>query len=185
MFALLASSEEEVGGLATVVPPLYEVFWAAVMLLLLVLVVGRYGLPKIYAMLDERARVIEEGVNAADKAAKELARAQQDRDEILREANAEAHQIRDKANEDAKGIIAAARTEAQAEAARITEAAQRQILAEKQAAEISLRADVGLLATELAERIVGEQLKDTALTSRVVDRFLDELESANTVGEKA
>ena len=53
---------------------------------------------------------------------------------------------------------------------------ERQILAERQAAQISLRAEVGLLASELAERIIGEQLRDTALTSRVVDRFLDELE---------
>ena len=67
--------------------------------------------------------------------------------------------------------MAAARNEATNEAGRILEGAQRQILAEKQAAEISLRSEVGLLASELAEKIIGEQLTDTALTSRVVDRF--------------
>ena len=59
----------------------------------------------------------------------------------------------------------------------IIEGAQRQILADKQAAQISLRTDVGMLASTLAERIVGEQLKDTALSERVIDRFLDELEA--------
>ena len=49
-----------------------------------------------------------------------------------------------------------------------------------QAAQISLRSDVGMLATELAEKIVGEQLKDTALTARVVDRFLDDLEKESS-----
>ena len=73
--------------------------------------------------------------------------------------------------------MAAARTEATGEANRILEASQRQLLAEKQAAQISLRSEVGLLASELAEKIIGEQLTDTALTSRVVDRFLDELEA--------
>ena len=57
----------------------------------------------------------------------------------------------------------------------------RQILAEKQAAQISLRTDVGMLASTLAERIVGEQLSDTALSERVIDRFLDELETMEPV----
>ncbi len=63
-------------------------------------------------------------------------------------------------------------------------APQRQILAEKQAAQISLRSEVGLLASELAEKIIGEQLTDTALTSRVVDRFLDELEADSELVEE-
>ena len=41
----------------------------------------------------------------------------------------------------------------------------------------SLRAEVGTLATELASRIVGEALADSARQSRVIDRFLDELEA--------
>jgi F-type H+-transporting ATPase subunit b len=32
------------------------------------------------------------------------------------------------------------------------------------------------MATELAERIVGEALKDEALSARVIDRFLAELD---------
>jgi len=40
----------------------------------------------------------------------------------------------------------------------------------------SLRAEVGKLATSLAGRIVGESLEDQARQSRVVERFLSELE---------
>jgi len=42
----------------------------------------------------------------------------------------------------------------------------------------SLRSEVGTLATTLAGRIVGESLDDDARQSRVVDRFLSELEGA-------
>ena len=56
------------------------------------------------------------------------------------------------------------------------EAAQAQIQAERQQALTALRAEVGTLATELASRIVGESLTDEARQSRMVDRFLDELE---------
>jgi F-type H+-transporting ATPase subunit b len=68
------------------------------------------------------------------------------------------------------------REQAQAEARRITESAQTQIEAERQQALIALRTEVGALATELASRIVGESLTDQVRQSRMVDRFLDELE---------
>src|SRR6266581_2551569 len=70
----------------------------------------------------------------------------------------------------------ARREQAQAEARRITESAQAQIEAERQQALTALRTEVGTLATELASRIVGESLTDEARQSRMVDRFLDELE---------
>ena len=38
-----------------------------------------------------------------------------------------------------------------------------------------------MLASSLAERIVGEQLRDTELSARVIDRFLDELDQAPAV----
>lgn len=173
------AASEEIGGLAVILPPLYEIFWSALVLLLVLLLVGRYALPRLYETMDERQAKIAEGLAAADKAKEDLALAARERAEVLAAANAEAHAIRERASEEAKGIVAAARAEAQAEANRVLEGAQRQILAEKQAAEITLRSDVGLLATELAEKIVGEHLADTALTSRVVDRFLDDLEADN------
>jgi F-type H+-transporting ATPase subunit b len=58
----------------------------------------------------------------------------------------------------------------------VTEAAQAQIEAERQQALISLRTEVGTLATQQASRIVGESLADQARQSRMVDRFLSELE---------
>ena len=173
----LAAESGQGGGTAFILPPLYEIFWAAIVLLLILLVVGRYALPRLYAVLDERARRIQEGLDLADKAEQDQADAEKRAARLVDEARREAARIRDNAQSEAKEIVAQARTDAQAEAAGIVEGAQRQILADKQAAQISLRTDVGMLATTLAERIVGEQLKDTALSERVIDRFLDDLEA--------
>ncbi|MCL1898227.1 MAG: F0F1 ATP synthase subunit B, partial [Micrococcales bacterium] len=85
--------------------------------------------------------------------------------------------IREEAKSDAKAILSEAHSKAKADAAASLDAAQRQIASERRSAEISLRQDVGTLATELAERIVGEALQDAALSQRVVDRFLAELEA--------
>ncbi|MDO4655913.1 F0F1 ATP synthase subunit B [Actinomyces sp.] len=177
----LATEEGQSGGTAFILPHAHEIFWAAIVLLLILLVVGRYALPRLYAVLDERAQRIQEGLDLADKAKQEQAGAEKRATRLVDEARREAARIRDNAQGEAKEIIAKARTDAQAEAAGIIEGAQRQILAEKQAAQISLRTDVGMLASTLAERIVGEQLSDTALSERVIDRFLDELETMEPV----
>jgi F-type H+-transporting ATPase subunit b len=69
------------------------------------------------------------------------------------------------------------REQAQAESSRIVEHGKAQIEVERQQAVASLRAEVGALATGLAGRIVGESLDDEARQSRVVERFLADLES--------
>ena len=131
-------------------------------------------------MIDQRRDAIQEGLDNAEKAREDLYLASRKKDEMLRDAQAEAHQIREDARAQAQQIVAQARLDAQVEAQRVQDAAQRQILAERQAAQISLRSDVGLLASELAEKLVGEHLENTDLTARVVDRFLDELEAEET-----
>ena len=70
------------------------------------------------------------------------------------------------------------RDQAQAEAQRIVEHAHTQIEADRKAAVASLRNEVGTLATTLAGRIVGEALEDEARQSRVVDRFLADLDAS-------
>ena len=178
---IVAAAQEEAGGTSFLLPPLYEVFWAAVALLLILLVVGRFGLPRIYRLLDERAERIRKGLDLTAQAEENQADAAKRAARLVEEARLEAATIRQDAQDQAKEIIAQARTSAQAEAAAIQEGARRQILAEKQAAQISLRTDVGMLASSLAERIVGEQLRDTELSARVIDRFLDELDQAPAV----
>ncbi len=166
----------EPDGLSIVLPPLYEIFWSAIIFLILWLVLG-WALPKIYRVLDQRQEQIETGLQAADTAKEEAALAQRERREIVRAANEEAREIRERADQDAKRIVREARVEATAEAQRITENATRQIEADRKSAELTLRRDVGELATELAEKIIGEQLKDRELSTRVIDRFMDELEA--------
>ena len=68
--------------------------------------------------------------------------------------------------------------QANAEAERIISQAKAQIEAEKQAAMVELRGDVGGLATDLASRIVGESLTDDARSAQVVDRFIADLEAS-------
>ena len=169
------SAPEKIGGAQLLLPPIYEIFWSSIIILGLWLVLGA-ALPKIYKMLDARREEIDAGLDAAEKAKEDAALAQRERDDALRKAQEEAKQIRDQAHQDAGRIVAEAKQDAQDEAHQITEAASRQIETERKAAAVSLREDVGTLATDLAERIIGEQLQDQALSQRVIDRFMDQVE---------
>ena len=147
--------------------------------ILFVLVFGAMAkllLPRIQKTLAERTEAIEGGLARSDEAQKEAQQLLEQYRQQLAEARHEASRMREEAREQGAQIIAEMREQAQAEARRVTEAAQAQIQAERQQALTSLRAEVGTLATELASRIVGESLTDEARQSRMVDRFLDELE---------
>jgi F-type H+-transporting ATPase subunit b len=146
-------------------------------------VLARMLLPRIVKTLNEREDAIQGGINRADEAQAEAAQLLEQYRAQLADARQEASRMRQEATEQGAQIIAEMRERAEAEARRITESAQAQIDAERQQALISLRAEVGSLATELASRIVGESLADQARQSRMVDRFLDDLQSEpNQIG---
>lgn len=172
--AMPASAPE---GIFLFIPHLADLVWGTVCFVVIAVVLIKYALPRFNAILDERTRRIEEGLALADKAKGDQKNAELKAARLVEDARVEAATIREKAQAEAKQIIAEARAAASGEADRIMEAAERQIQADRQAAQISLRTDVGLLATELAERLIGEHLADAGLSSRVIDRFLDEIET--------
>jgi len=134
-------------------------------------------LPRITKTLQERTDAIEGGIERAARAEAEAERLAEQYRAQLAEARHEAARVREESREEGAQIIAQLREQAQAESARIIQAAQAQIAADRQQAFASLRAEVGTLAVELASKIVGESLADEARQSRVVDRFLAELET--------
>jgi F-type H+-transporting ATPase subunit b len=145
-------------------------------------VLGKMLLPRIQKTLEERTDAIEGGLQRAEEAQVEANRVLTLYREQLDSARHEAARLREEAREQGAQIIAEMRAQAEAEKNRLVEAAHAQIDADRQQAIAALRRQVGEMATELAGRIVGESLADEARQSRVVDRFLDELESS---GEQA
>jgi len=174
----------ETEELNPLLPETYDIIWSLVIVVILFFVFQKYALPKFQAILDERAEKIEGGLQHAEAAQAEAAALRAEYEQQLADARTEAARIKEAARVEGGAIAAEIKAKATADAARTVETAQRQIEAERQQAAVSLRADVGALATELASKIVGESLEDTARQSRVVDRFLEDLE-ASTVAATA
>ncbi|MDR1189978.1 MAG: F0F1 ATP synthase subunit B [Bifidobacteriaceae bacterium] len=170
-------------GIFLFIPPLYEVILSALCLAAIAYVVVAKVVPTYLKVLDERTAKIEGGIRRAEEAEAQIAEARARSEAELEEARAEAGQAREEARSDAAAIVAEARRKAVSEAERIQAAAKAQIAADAKAAEVALRTEIGDLATQLAERIVGEALKDPALSGRVVDRFLDELAATGAPAE--
>lgn len=175
---------EEPEGIELLIPHVSEIFWSVLAIIIIAVVLVKFALPKFNAIIDERTAKIESGLALAKKAKEDSRRADKEAERKIAEARQVASEIREQASQDAKQIVEDATEKAKVEADRVMANAQRQIQADRQAAQITLRSDVGLLAAELAEKIVGEQLKDRELSARVVDRFLDDLEQ-DTVSQQA
>lgn len=178
---VLAAEEGEEGGSNFLIPD--ATFWfelAAFALLFFVL--ARYIIPPINKAMTARQEAIRQQFAELDDAKAAANASEAEFKAQIADARHEAARIREEAKEQGNVIIAEMRAQAQTEAARIVENAHTQIEAERQQAAISLRSEVGTLATSLAGRIVGESLDDQARQSRVVERFLTELESAPSAG---
>jgi F-type H+-transporting ATPase subunit b len=125
-----------------------------------------------------RTEAIQGGIERAEKAQVEAQRALTKYNEQLSKAQSEAQTLREEARVQGAAIIEDLRAKAQEEAARITATAHASIEAERQQAVTSLRNEVGALAVELASKIVRESLNDQVRQSRIVDRFLEDLEKS-------
>jgi F-type H+-transporting ATPase subunit b len=139
-------------------------------------------LKKVVPMFEKafkaRTEAIQGGIERAEKAQAEAADALVQYKEQLSKAQSESQALREDARVQGAAIVEELRAKAQEEAARITASAHASIEAERQQAITSLRNEVGTLAVELASKIVGEALDDQARQSRIVDRFLEDLEKS-------
>ena len=179
---LAAASEGQATGWGTkapVIPHPGELITGLICFAIILVIAWKVAVPRLEALYAQRTAAIEGGMEKAEKAQAEAEAALEEYRAQLADARAEAGRIREEARTEGAQILAEMRERASAEAARIVEAAGRQVETERQQAVNTLRAELGGLATALAERIVGESLTDSARQQRVVDRFLAELEQAD------
>jgi F-type H+-transporting ATPase subunit b len=165
-------------GANPLVPQTAELIVGFIAFTLLFLVLRSKVVPMFEKAFSARTEAIQGGMEKAQRAQREAERALTQYTTQLNEARGEAQKIREDARAQGAAIMEDLRSKATEEAARITAAASAAIEAERQQALTSLRNEVGALATELAGKIVGEALDDQVRQSRIVDRFIADLEKS-------
>ena len=167
------------GSSNPLVPHWPELIIGTIAFLIVFIALAKVLMPRISKTLEERSEAIEGGLKRADDAQAEASKLLDQYRAQLADARHEAARLREQAKEEAAQIVAQGRADGAAEKQRLIDSASAQIQADRQQALTALRAEVGSLAVELASKIVGESLADEARQSRMVDRFLDELDAEN------
>ncbi len=134
----------------------------------------KYVWPALIGVMAEREKRIGDGLDAADRADKDLELAQKKAVDQLIEAKAKAAGIIDQANKRASQIIDEAKEQATAEGDRIKSAAGAEIDREVSQAREALRGKVAVLAIAGAEKVLGTSI-DAASHNDMLDKLAAEL----------
>ncbi|WP_448616978.1 F0F1 ATP synthase subunit B [Modestobacter sp. URMC 112] len=165
-------------------PPLGEIVVGIIAFAILYFVLAKFVFPQMEKTFRARREAIEGGIERAEAMQAEAKAALEQYRGQLAEARTEAAQIRDAARAEGQQILEQLRAQAQEESARIVARGEEQLAANRQQVVNQLRGQIGMLAVDLASRVVGESLAEDARRSGTVDRFLDQLDgmSATTTG---
>ena len=156
-------------GIDLFIPEVYDIVWSLIILVIVAVFFYKFFMPKFNAIFDERAAKIQGNIAKAEQARK-------DADEAKAKYEAQLSTARvDDARAEASHIIADARSRAESDAAQITASAQRSIESQHQQAIVSLKGEVGALATALAGKILGAKLEDNDVQSSMIDSMIDDL----------
>ena len=134
----------------------------------------KYVWPPITAALAERKKKIAEGLDAADRAERDLQLAKEKAAADMRQSKEEAAAIIEQANKRANQIIDEAKEQAREEAERVKASAQAEIEQEANRAKEALRAQVAVLAVAGAEKILEASIDEQA-HAQLVEKLAAEL----------
>ena len=125
--------------------------------------------PVIFLAMEERQQKISEGLDAADRAVRDLEVAQSKATDQMKEAKKKAASIVDQANKRASQIVDEAKQQAVAEGDRLKVVAEAEIEQEVNRAKEELRASVAGLALAGAEKVLEASIDDKANRALVDD----------------
>ncbi|EAR62557.1 F0F1 ATP synthase subunit B [Neptuniibacter caesariensis] len=134
----------------------------------------KYVWPPITAALAERKKKIAEGLDAADRAERDLQLAQEKATENMRKGKEEAAAIIEQANKRANQIIDEAKEKALEEANRVKAAKEAELEQEVNQAREALRAQVATLALAGAEKVLEASIDEKA-HAQLVEKLAAEL----------
>jgi F-type H+-transporting ATPase subunit b len=137
----------------------------------------KWILPRFRQVLEERRQKIQGEMEQAETTRREADELQQEYRQQLAGARDEANRIIEEARATAEQLRRDVQGRADEEAQATVARAQDEIRVERDRAFQELRGQIGSIAVELAERVVGQALDERA-HQRLIDGFIDEVAAA-------
>lgn len=155
------------------------IFWMFLSFAVLFFILWKFAWPAITKMIDQRAELIDKGVEYAQQAKQGLDHAQAKAEEVMQEARRQQADILREADRVKTQIIEEARGEARQAAAKELDQAKLQIEQARKEAEQNIRDEVSAFALNIAQKVVRNQMSDSKAQTQLVDSLLDEIEKKN------
>ena len=155
------------------------IFWMFLSFAVLFFILWKFAWPAITKMIDQRAELIDKGVEYAQQAKQDLDNAQAKAEEVIQQARSRQADILREADRIKTQIIEEARSEARQAAAKELDQAKLQIEQARKEAEQNIRDEVSAFALNIAQKVVRNHMSDSKAQSQLVDSLLDEIEKKN------
>lgn len=155
------------------------IFWMFVSFGILFLILWKLAWPYILKGIDQRADLIDKGVEYAQNAKEQLDNAHLEAQKYINEARKQQADMLREADKMKNEIIEEARTQAQAEAQKVMDQAKQSIQQQQKEAEQQFRDSVSEFALQIAGKVVKNEMADPKAQTKLVDTLLDEMETKN------
>jgi F-type H+-transporting ATPase subunit b len=134
--------------------------------------------PVLMKVIEDRRKIIADGIAAGEKGQKELAEARHGSEAIMAEARQKAVQVVDLAHKRSGDLVAEAKNTALAEGQRLVAQAKGEIADEQARAKDGLRKEVSTLALAGAAKVLGREV-DAPAHAKLLDELAAELEKGS------
>lgn len=150
-------------------------FMLVVILVIFLLLMGKFAWKPILSSLEERETGIENALAAAENARKEMQNLQADNQRLVKEARAERELMIKEAAELRDKMLSEAKEDAQKVTATMIEKANASIEQEKNAAISELKKNVATLSIDIAETVIKKELAAKEDQLKLVDSILKDV----------
>ena len=165
--------------MSLITPDFGLLFWMAIVFLVVLGILWKFGFPVIVKMVNNRKAYIDESLRKAHEANEKLANIKAESEALLQDAREKQALLLKEAAATRDAIVEKAQDKAREEGNRLLSEAKVEIENQKRAAISDIRKEVATLSVEIAEKILREKLGNDKAQMELIDRMLDEVSSSD------
>ncbi len=150
------------------------IIWTTLIFFLFWTIMGRFAFRPIQNALKQREDDIQGSLDEAKRVREEMANLKAENEEILKQAYEERAKIVREAKEAKDSIIKEAKDTAKKEAKKIVSSAKQEIENQKMAAITEVKNQMGMMALEIAEKVLRKELQGDAEQEAYVNKLMKE-----------
>ena len=150
-------------------------FWTLIVFVCLLLLLRAFAWKPILKALKERETSINNALEAADEAKKEMANLKADNEKLLAETRQERDAILKEAREIKERIVSQAKEEAHQEGAKLIAHAKTSIENEKKMAIAEIKQQIATLSLDIAKKVLTKELAAEVKQEKLVESLLNEI----------